>query len=99
MTAYAAPFCRQVSDPTPEEAIRGFRVIRSDTTELVFDKPGEYRVPVKAAMTAVQEAVAEEAAKLSNSRGVSRQQDEVATAAADVTAKAFKAVLQHAGAQ
>lgn len=35
----------QVSDPTPEEAIRGFRVIHSETTELVFDKPGEYMVP------------------------------------------------------
>lgn len=93
-----APPCLQVSNPTLEEAIRGFRVIKNDTTELVFDKPGEYRVPERSAFAAVQQAVADEAAKPS-SNGASRQQDEVVTAAADVTAKAFKAVLQQAGAQ
>lgn len=35
----------QVSSPTLEEAIRGFRVVRNETTELVFDKPGEYLIP------------------------------------------------------
>lgn len=39
------PASIQVSSPTLEEAIRGFRVTRNETTELVFDKPGEYLVP------------------------------------------------------
>jgi hypothetical protein len=39
------PMSTQVSSPTLEEAIRGFRVIRNETTELVFDKPGDYIVP------------------------------------------------------
>jgi UDP-sugar pyrophosphorylase len=35
----------QVSQPTLEEAIRGFRVVKQDTLELVFDKPGDYVIP------------------------------------------------------
>jgi UDP-sugar pyrophosphorylase len=31
--------------PTPEEAMRGFRVLRHDTLTLQFDAPGEYHVP------------------------------------------------------
>lgn len=38
------PSC-QVTDATPEEAIRGFRVERKETRELVFDTPGDYMVP------------------------------------------------------
>jgi UDP-sugar pyrophosphorylase len=43
---YAAAAWLQASDaPTPEEAIRGFRVVKGETTELVFDSPGTYVVP------------------------------------------------------
>jgi hypothetical protein len=39
----------QVANPSLEEAIRGFRVVRNATQELVFDKPGVYFVPEPAA--------------------------------------------------
>lgn len=42
----------QVVSPTLEEAIRGFRVVRNATQELVFDKPGDYLVPEPAAAAA-----------------------------------------------
>jgi hypothetical protein len=39
----------QVVSPSLEEAIRGFRVVRNATQELVFDKPGDYLIPEPAA--------------------------------------------------
>jgi hypothetical protein len=81
----------QVSDPTLEEAIRGFRVIKNDTLELVFDKPGDYTVPEPAA------AAAEEAPAVSEAAAAAAfPEDEAAAAAAAVTAKAFEAVLKGA---
>jgi hypothetical protein len=73
----------QVDSPTLEEAIRGFRVIRNETMELVFDQPGEYIVPQPAAAAAADEGPAAAAAP----------EDEAAAAATAVTAKAFEAVL------
>jgi hypothetical protein len=78
----------QVSNPTLEEAIRGFRVIKNDTLELVFDKPGTYTVPEPAAA-----AAAEEAPAASKAAPAASPEDEAAAAAAAVTAKAFEAVL------
>lgn len=46
----------QVSNPTLEEAIRGFRVVRNETQELVFNKPGDYLVPEAAVPQAAAEA-------------------------------------------
>jgi hypothetical protein len=66
-----------VDNPSLEEAIRGFRVIRNDTMELVFDQPGEYIVPEPSKAAAAAAA----------------PEDEAAAAAAAVTAKAFEAVL------
>jgi hypothetical protein len=74
----------QVSDPTLEEAIRGFRVIKNDTMELIFDKPGNYILPEPAVAAAADTAAA-------------TAEDEAAAAAAAVTSEAVEAVL--AGAQ
>eukprot|EP00878_Enallax_costatus_P012422 GHUV01012973.1.p1 GENE.GHUV01012973.1~~GHUV01012973.1.p1 ORF type:complete len:435 (+),score=164.29 GHUV01012973.1:385-1689(+) len=54
----------QVKDATPEEAIRGFRVIRNETSEFIFDKPGQYTVPEKSAAAAEQPTAAAEAATI-----------------------------------
>lgn len=48
----------QVSDPTPEEVIRGFRVVRKETHELVFDQPGDYLVPPETSPAAAAGAAA-----------------------------------------
>jgi hypothetical protein len=47
----------QVSQPTLEEAIRGFRVERQETLELVFDKPGDYVIPEAAAPKEAEQGV------------------------------------------
>jgi hypothetical protein len=79
-----------VDNPTLEEAIRGFRVIRNDTMEFVFDQPGEYIVPEPSKPAAAEEAPAAATA------AAAAPEDEAAAAAAAVTAKAFEAVLADA---
>ncbi len=50
----------QLPDVKEEEAIRGFRVIKADTTELIFDTPGDYLVPQKLPRTPSVTAAEEE---------------------------------------
>ena len=79
----------QVSSPTLEEAIRGFRVVRNETTELVFDKPGEYLIPEPAPAAPATAPAAEVPAAQQESaaaEGPTAKEAEVAAAAAEPAA-------------
>uniref|UniRef100_A0A383VCY8 UTP-monosaccharide-1-phosphate uridylyltransferase n=1 Tax=Tetradesmus obliquus TaxID=3088 RepID=A0A383VCY8_TETOB len=77
----------KVDSPTLEEAIRGFRVIRNETLELVFDQPGDYIVPQPAAAAAAADEAP--AAEVPGDEAAAA----ATAAAAAVTAKTFEAVL------
>lgn len=78
----------QFSDAKEEELIRGYRVVKADTLELVFDAPGDYTVPEKRA-PAVGAAAAEapEAAEAAAAGGGDTAREAAHELAAAVFAK------------